>query len=323
MLRGSGALALACVAGAALAAPAGAAAARPTAVTGAVEHITQQTGTFTGKVDGNGRSTTYLFQYGPTTDYGGQTTPTPTSSPNKAVRVVADVSGLQPYTRYHYRVIAFNRDGRVAGKDRTFRTQAVPLGLSLSAGPNPTLVGAPTTLVGTLAGTGNGGRRIRLQANAFPYLSGFNPVGNEVVTDAQGNFTVPVLTVPVTTQFQAYVAAEPRIASPIVTVGAAVRVTTRVKRLERLRRAVSVRFAGRIAPARDGVLVEIQRLRRDGQWRTVRRTIARHATAAYSRYARRVRVRRRGTYRVLVNSDGQYVSNVGREVRVRVRVRRR
>jgi hypothetical protein len=323
MLRGSGAFAIVCVAGAALAGPAGAVAARPTAVTGAVENITQQTGTFTGTVDGNRRSTTYYFDYGPTADYGAQTTPTPTSDRRKAVRVVADVAGLQPYTRYHYRVVAYNADGRVRGRDRTFRTQAVPLGLTLSASPNPTLVGAPTTLVGTLAGTGNAGRRIRLQANAFPYLSGFNPVGNEVVTDAQGNFAVPILTLPVTTQFQVYVSAESQIASPIVTVGAAVRVTTRLKRIKRLRRAVSVRFAGRIAQARDGVLVELQRLRRDGQWRTVRRTIARHAAAAYSRYAQRVRVRRRGTYRVLVNSDGQYVSNVGRDVRVRVRVRRR
>jgi hypothetical protein len=320
MLRGSGAMAAACAAGAALAWPAAAAAAKPAAATGAMTNIGQTTATFHGSVDGNGRASTFYFEYGPTTSYGGSTKPTPTSNPRRRVPVVADVDGLQPFTVYHYRVIAYNRDGRVAGTDRRFRTQPVPLGLTLAANPNPTLAGRSTTLAGTLTGSRNAGRRIRLQANPFPYLTGFNPLGNEVVTDSAGAFAFPILSLAVTTQYQVYVAENPQVASAPITVGAAVRVTTRVSR-KRARRGVRVRFAGRVAPARDGVLVEIQRLRRDGQWRTVARTTARHAGASHSRYMRRVHVRRRGSFRVLVNSEGQYVSNVGRTVVVRMRRR--
>src|SRR3954454_9583711 len=295
MLRGSGAAAAACAAGAALAWPAAAAAAKPAATTGAMTNIAQTTATFHGSVDGNGRASTFLFEYGSTRSYGATTKPTPTSNPRRRVPVVADVEGLQAFTVYHYRVIAYNRDGRVAGRDRRFRTQAVPLGLTLAANPNPTLAGRPTTLAGTLTGSRNGGRKIRLQANPFPYLTGFNPVGNEVVTDSAGNYAFPILSLPQTTQYQVYVAENPQVASAPVTVGAAVRVTTRVSR-RRAPRGVRVRFSGRVAPARDGVLVEIQRLRRDGQWRTVARTTTRHASASHSRYVRRLHVRRRGSF---------------------------
>jgi hypothetical protein len=66
------------------------------------------------------------------------------------------------------------------------------------------------------------------------------------------------------------------------------------------------------------VLVEIQKRTR-GKWRTVKRTTARNATSAYSRYAKRFVIRKRGAYRVAVNSDGQYVGNTGRVIRVRPR----
>jgi hypothetical protein len=108
------------------------------------------------------------------------------------------------------------------------------------------------------------------------------------------------------------------VTSTVVTVGAAVRVTTSTQR-RRLARGVSVRFSGRIFPARDGVLVEIQKRQAGGQWRTVKRTTARHANASSSRYAKRFRIRKRGAYRVQVNSDGQYVGNTGRVIRVRPR----
>ncbi|HWT22060.1 MAG TPA: fibronectin type III domain-containing protein [Solirubrobacteraceae bacterium] len=322
MLRGSGAIALACAAGIALTAPASAAAARPAAVTGGVDNVGQQNATLTARVDGNGRQTSYVFEYGPTTAYGASTTPAPTGDPRRAVQVRADIAGLVPFTVYHYRVVATNRDGRDVGRDRTFRTAAVPLGLTLGANPNPVIAGRATTLSGVLAGSQNAGRRIRLVANAFPYTTGFQTVGNEVLTDAQGNFAFPILSLPVTTQFQVQVSASPEVQSAILTVGAAVRVTTRVRR-KKLRRGVSARFAGRIFPARDGVLVEIQRRLPDGQWRTMRRTFARHARPGYSRYVRRVRVRARGIYRVLVTSEGQYVSNASREVLVRSRMRGR
>ena len=317
MLRGSGVMTVVCAAVAALVAPAVATAARPAVTTGAVAAVSQNSVQLSGTVDPNGKATRFYFEYGPTTAYGAVSDGNPAPRIGRAAGVLATVAGLQPFTRYHYRIVAFNADGQRRGRDRTFRTLRVPLALSLAATPNPVIAGRAVTLSGTLGGTGNAGRRIRLRSNPFPYLGGFNPIGNSVVTDPVGGFSFALLSLPVTTQFQVQIEAAPEIASAIVTVGAAVRVSTGTER-RRVARGVSVRFAGRIHPARDGVLVEIQK-RVKGQWRTVKRTTARHATAAYSRYAKRFLIRKRGAYRVVVNSDGQFVGNAGRVIRIRPR----
>jgi hypothetical protein len=306
-----------CTAVVALAAPAVAAAARPTVTTGGVAAVSQTGAQVAGTVDPNGRATRFYFEYGPTTAYGSVTDGNPAPRIGRAAGVLANVANLQPFTRYHYRIVAFNRDGQSRGRDRTFRTLRVPLALSLGASPNPVIAGRAVTLSGTLGGTGNAGRRIRLRSNPFPFPGGLNPVGNSQVTDAAGAFSFAILSVPVTTQFQVQIEGAPEVASAVVTVGAAVRVTTSTQR-RRLARGVSVRFAGRIFPARDGVLVEIQKRVR-GNWRTVKRTTARHARAGYSRYAKRFRIRKRGAYRVVVNSDGQFVGNAGRVIRIRPR----
>jgi hypothetical protein len=320
MLRGSGVMAVVCATVVALAAPSAAAAARPSVFTGGVTGVSQTGVTFTGRVDANRRLTSYVFEYGTTTAYGSSTNPTPAGRSGLPVSVVAGVSGLAPFTRYHYRLVATNRDGVARGRDRTFRTRRVPLALSLEAAPNRVIAGRAITLRGTLSGSRNTGRSIRLQANPFPFLTGFNPVGNVQLTDATGAFSFPVLALPVTTQFQVYVARRPAIISPVIMVGAAVRVTTRVNR-RRIVRGQSVRFSGRIFPARDGVLVAIQRRIRGGRWLTVKRATARRASRRYSRYARRVRIRRSGRFRVFVNSQGAYVGNDGRSIRIRVRRR--
>jgi hypothetical protein len=80
-----------------------------------------------------------------------------------------------------------------------------------------------------------------------------------------------------------------------------------------------VRFAGSIRPARDGAQFAVQRKRGDG-WVTVAGGITRHDDADGSRYAKRVRVRHSGTYRVYVRIvDGNMTSGTGREVSIRLR----
>ena len=82
-----------------------------------------------------------------------------------------------------------------------------------------------------------------------------------------------------------------------------------------------MRFAGRVRPARDGAQFAIQRLSRSGtQWITVAGGITRNDSSEASRYARRVRVRHSGTYRVYVRIvDGNLTSASGREVAIRLR----
>ena len=309
------------VAACALLAPAAATAApaRPAVTSGPAANVAQATATLTGSVNPNEAATTYYFQYGSTTLYGSETPHTDAGASNRRVAVAADIGGLAPASTYHYRLVALNARGTVRGRDRTFRTQRQPLGLSLAAAPNPVAPGGATTLAGTLSGTGNSGRQVVLQANPFPYNLGFQNASDVHMTNAQGGFAFPVLSVPINTQYRVVLPQNQAIQSPIIAVGVAPLVSARTKRVRRTPRGAIVRFSGKVRPAHDGAQIAIQRLRR-GAWVTISGTVARHATAAYSRYSKRVRLRRGGTFRVFAGvTDGDHVPNTSRALRVRVR----
>jgi len=77
-------------------------------------------------VDPNGAPTTYRFEYGTDTSYG-TSAPVPDASAGSSSSpqsVSVDVSGLQPSTTYHFRVVATNVAGTTNGPDHTFATQA-------------------------------------------------------------------------------------------------------------------------------------------------------------------------------------------------------
>ena len=288
---------------------------KPAVTTGSVANVTPQSVTLLGRITPNQAQTTYLFQYGPTTLYGSSTPITSAGNGNGAVSVLANVSGLAPATTYHYRLVARNRNGRVEGADRVFKTRAQPLGLTLAATPNPVPFGRPTVLSGALTGTGAAGRQVVLQSNPFPYTQGFVTVSNPQLTGTDGAFTFPLLSVPVNTQFRVLIPTRPEVASPIVGVNVAVRVSTNVS-ARRVHTGRLVRFSGRVTPARPGALVGIQK-QRGTRWVTVAGTITRSAGKRFSRYAKRIRIRRGGSYRVFVSVlDGNVASSAGRTVRI-------
>jgi hypothetical protein len=304
----------------ALLAPAAAGAAtKPAVTTGGVANVSFSTATLVGKVDPNGAATTYFFQYQTTGVYGvnsANTAPVSAGGGNSPVSVAVPVTGLAPVTKYHYRIVAQNAKGTVIGADRTFKTRKQPQGLTLAASPNPVVPGGVVTLVGQLTGTGNAGRQVVLQGNPFPYAQGFVTLGNAVVTDAAGNFGFTVGSVPVNTLYQVVTLAKPQVSSPIVSVGVALQVTTRTKRLARTRRSVKVRFRGNVRPAAPGMRVDIQRLKA-GVWTNVAVTHTIDAGASHSRYSKRLRVRKGGKFRVVVEATGAYVSGAGRVVTIR------
>ena len=243
-------------------------------------------------------------------------TGTATASGTVRRGITLPAAGLAPATTYHYRLVAQNRNGLVKGSDRTFKTKPQPLGVTLAATPNPVPFGEAVTLAGQLTGTGNAGRQVVLQSNPFPYTQGFQNLGNPLVTDAQGSFSFPLLSVPLNTQYRVLMPAKPEVVSPIVSLGVAVRLTTHVSS-HRVRRGARVRFSGVVRPARDGAQVAIQKLR-GTRWITVAGTITHHANASFSRYSKRVRIRRGGTYRVFVGIvDGNFVSNTGTHMHLR------
>jgi hypothetical protein len=303
----------------ALLAPAAASAAsKPEVRTGAAASITPTTATLNGRVDPTNAETTYFFQYGTTSLYGSNTAPISAGSGANPVAVSVPISGLAPATTYHYRIVAQNSFGITRGEHRTFKTRVQPLGVTLGANPNPVAPGAPSTLAGQLTGTNNANRDVVLQSNPFPYTQGFVNVGNAQVTDAAGNFSFAVLSVPVTTQFRVVMAQRPEVTSPIVVVGAALQVTTEAKKVARHRHSISVRFRGSISPQNDGGRVSIQKLRGD-TWVEIAHTVAKDAGSSRSRYRTRVRLFRSGQFRVVAEAEGQYVSGAGRAISIRVR----
>jgi hypothetical protein len=306
------------IAGALLCAPATAAAAeRPVATTGAAANIQPSTVVLNGTVNPKGAATQYFFQYGTTSLYGLVTPATAAGGGNKGVKVAVAVGGLAPATTYHYRLVAQNSKGIARGRHRTFKTRPQPLGVTLAATPNPVTTGGSTTLSGVLSGTNNDGRQVVVKSNPFPYTQGFLPVGNPLLTLADGSFSMTLPTVAVNTQFIVQMPAKPEVVSPVVVLGTTVKVARwlHVRRGERRGR---LRFRGRITPAVDGRQILIQKLRRsDGVWYTVGKTVANHAGGTFSRYRKWIRQRKGGRYRVLVNMDDVHSASSSRSIKVR------
>ncbi len=284
--------------------------------TGTATKVTQSSATLRAAVNPRDVETTAFFEYGPTRAYGTATPPVALGKGTSARALTADVAGLAPATRYHFRVVARSGAGISRGADRTFTTQKQPLGLSLAATPNPVPFGSSTTVGGVLSGTDNAGKQVVLQQNAFPFTAGFADAANPQVTNSTGAFAFPILSLTTTTQFRARVVGR-NVASPIVTALVSVTVGTKVSRT-RVKRGRKVNFNGTITPVRDGANVAIQKLNSKGAWVTIGGTIAKRFQSTRSRYSVSITIRRGGSYRVFVGTNsGDISNNVGRTVKLR------
>ncbi|HEY7256953.1 MAG TPA: hypothetical protein VH476_09760 [Solirubrobacterales bacterium] len=98
-------------------------------------------------INPNKASTSYRFQYGTTTSYGSQTLPSePIGSDGVDHAVSSPITGLQPGTTYHFRVVAVNFNGPTQGQDMTFSTPSAPTIIDTTAS-------AITTSAANLAAT--------------------------------------------------------------------------------------------------------------------------------------------------------------------------
>ena len=85
--------------------------------------------TFSAQVDPGGLATKYRVEYGTSTSYGASTPEENIGSANEGVAVRVSLTGLQPGTQYHLRVVATNALGTVDGPDVTFATYLSVAGL--------------------------------------------------------------------------------------------------------------------------------------------------------------------------------------------------
>jgi hypothetical protein len=171
-----------------------------------------------------------------------------------------------------------------------------PATLTLGASPTTVTFGKPTTLSGKLTGgKAVAGQTIQVQADTAPFEGKYANVAT-ATTDAAGNWTATNAP----TALTRYRAKAGNTTSPTADVAVRLRVGIGVS--DRTpKRGSRVRFSGRVAPAHDGAQVRIQRRTATG-WTTVARTTLADAGTEVSKYSKRVRVRRSGTYRVRVLS---------------------
>lgn len=98
----------------------------PYAETSSATNTSPRTVQLNGIVNPGSIPTAVTFEYGTTESYGNRVPAagTPVTGLNP-VRVSANVTGLNPGTNYHYRIVAENDEGTVTGKDVTFRSEYV------------------------------------------------------------------------------------------------------------------------------------------------------------------------------------------------------
>jgi hypothetical protein len=185
---------------------------------------------------------------------------------------------------------------------------------TLSAVPNPIRFGNATTLSGKVTGPDHSGVAVTLRADPFPVNAA--TVVATTTTDTNGDFSFAGIKPDRHTRYSVRAKTSPPAESAAVDVLVRVRVTLRLGD-STPHVGQRVRFSGSAAPQHDGSVVRIQRRRATGSWKTVGQTLLRDAGDVRSRYSRRVRIRRDGTYRARVIAvDGDHLSGNSRRRRV-------
>ena len=89
----------------------------PTVTTDPPSDITETTATLNGTIDPGGIQSSYRYEYGLDTNYGQNTALVDAGSGNGANTAPQGISGLDPNTTYHYRIIGSNSSGPIVGED--------------------------------------------------------------------------------------------------------------------------------------------------------------------------------------------------------------
>ncbi len=104
----------------------------PTAISGGAEGVGLSAATVTGSVNPQGAMTTYHVDWGESSAYGSQTPVADAAVGSDSIQhtVAQGLTGLTPGLAYHYRIVATNCGGCLAGtsygSDMTFATESLP-----------------------------------------------------------------------------------------------------------------------------------------------------------------------------------------------------
>jgi hypothetical protein len=99
----------------------------PSATTGAPSAVGQAGASLAGTVGAGDLTSTWYFNYGPTTAYGSRTGALSLPGLFATQPVAATLAGLKAGSTYHYQLVATNGLGTATGADATFTTAAAPV----------------------------------------------------------------------------------------------------------------------------------------------------------------------------------------------------
>jgi hypothetical protein len=282
----------------------------PVVVTKHASNIAQTTATLAATVDPEGEATTYLFDYGTSTAYGARTPSGSAGSGTTAVDVSAALGPLATGTTYHYRVVASNAAGASYGHDVSFKTAAVPGGITIATSPGTVTFGQATTVSGRVLAPRPSHVTVTLQSAPSPAGPWIDAASGGATSS--GAYSLRPSAPTGDTYYRALADGA---TSSAVRVVVGFRVGLRVSRLHPLLGGF-VRFHGQVAPAHNGLRVLVQWLGPHGRWHTIKSTRLRRAGGA-SEYSVRVRIERGGRYRVIVGPDADHARGRSRTVRIR------
>jgi hypothetical protein len=265
--------------------PPGVADQRSSAVTTGTAHLSAS-------LDPNGAETTYYFQYGRSTSYGTRTKRITVPAGAEPITVEADLTGLRPYTRYHWRLFARNAAGNAGGRDRTFRTARLASSVTLFSSRKTVQWGKGVMLGGRVTGAGVNQMTLALERQQFPFDGAFTEV-HTTHAGEDGGYLFSVDHVWAATRYRVV----SRTQEPVTSAVALVRAKPRARIAARLVSRKRARVTGTIKPAITGEL-SLQRKLASGGWAQVRH----HALAASTQYAFKVTRARtvNRAYRVVV-----------------------
>jgi len=167
----------------------------PSVLRSSVSDITGDTAVLHASINPNTADTTYRFEYGTgdcaaapgscTVVQGGSI-----GAGHTPVTVSAAISGLQPGTTYHYRVVAVNSFDTTAGPQRVFTTQGSVLGFELSDSRAWEMVSPADKLAGLIAASPSGAVQAAADGNGVAYVD----IGS-IEAGAEGSRAVELSTI--------------------------------------------------------------------------------------------------------------------------------
>jgi hypothetical protein len=280
--------------------------------------ITPDAATVNASVNSNGSATTYTIEWGTTTRYGSQTAAAATPPADTPATVSARLTGLRPYTLYHWRTVATNAAGTTRGRDRTFRTARLPSTVTIGLSRRTVPWGGDVRIGGRVTGVGVSGMTVALQQQRFPVDQDFTQVSTaRTGRDGGYLFTIPALWS--TTSYRVVTQTQAVATSPVATAQSAVKVGAGARHRTR----TWARVEGYVLPAVHGT-ASLQRYRSRTGWRQVKFKTVAPADAVRTRYSFSVRRPRKQAYVLRVKISpvrGANVRGWSRTVIVRPRPR--